>query len=406
MQKDDFEENSTEADGIDVLWDGSIAESFAEGDGSSDSPYQIKSASQLAFLAKEVNSGKNFTEQYFSLVCDLDLNHIEWTPIGNGSNYFAGIFDGQGHTISNLKISDTIDYAQTYPHDTFQQGIAGLFGYCQNVTIRNIKIANANISTPSVEKNDQVYMGVLVANLNATSVASIENVQILNSKIQCYENSEDNDFSTSDSVTIGGVVGNAQIDASASFKMNRLHSQAVIEFLSGYSGVNIAGGIVGGVYTDGIFECSNFATSLTAYLPMNTGKNYAGAFGRMSNYVTGQVKLSSSFSEIYVNHAPKEMYRSHYYRMGAILGKPIEKAETTEIENSRWVFESLFGCVKPIDENAGFSEPICKLFEETAEGVVFTNNCQGCTALPKNHGFDETVWDVTSLSSPKLKEMN
>ena len=58
---------------IDV-WDGSIAEAFAGGDGSEKKPYIINKASQLALLAKEVNSGTDYNGKYISLECNLDLN--------------------------------------------------------------------------------------------------------------------------------------------------------------------------------------------------------------------------------------------------------------------------------------------------------------------------------------------
>ena len=89
-----------------AVWDGSIAGSFAGGDGSEADPFRIETASQLAFLAREVNGGKDYAGKYVSMVCDVDLNHVEWTPIGNGTHSFSGIFHGNGHTVSNLKMTD------------------------------------------------------------------------------------------------------------------------------------------------------------------------------------------------------------------------------------------------------------------------------------------------------------
>ena len=90
------------------IWDGSVASSFASGNGSGDDPYRIESADQLAYLAAQVNSGEEYTDKYFVLKCDIDLNNIEWTPIGSGNidrYYFEGHFDGCGATISNLKLT-------------------------------------------------------------------------------------------------------------------------------------------------------------------------------------------------------------------------------------------------------------------------------------------------------------
>ncbi|MBQ7232697.1 MAG: hypothetical protein IJX07_05685, partial [Bacillales bacterium] len=85
------------------VWDGSVASSFASGEGTDSNPYIIEKTSQLAFLAQEINSGKDYSGKYFLLACDLDLNNHEWTPIGNGTYNFAGFFDGNHHSILNLK---------------------------------------------------------------------------------------------------------------------------------------------------------------------------------------------------------------------------------------------------------------------------------------------------------------
>lgn len=64
----------------------------------------------------------------FVMTGDIDLEGSDtdqFTPIGRNINYpFAGIFDGNGHTITGLYINSTSDYQ-------------GLFGYCKNI-IKNI----------------------------------------------------------------------------------------------------------------------------------------------------------------------------------------------------------------------------------------------------------------------------
>jgi len=64
------------------VWDGSIATAFAGGTGTQIDPYIISSASQLAFLASKVNSGTNYNGNYFILTTNIDLDTIQWTPIG------------------------------------------------------------------------------------------------------------------------------------------------------------------------------------------------------------------------------------------------------------------------------------------------------------------------------------
>ena len=139
---------------IDV-WDGSIAEAFAGGDGSEKKPYIINKASQLALLAKEVNSGTDYNGKYISLECNLDLNHCEWKPIGNGNESFNGIFDGNNYTIFNIKITDGANFTTEYSRGETNQYTIGLFGSCYNATIKNITIEKASVIIQNIS-NKQV----------------------------------------------------------------------------------------------------------------------------------------------------------------------------------------------------------------------------------------------------------
>lgn len=69
----------------------------------------------------------------YILESDLDLTGIEWKPIGNIETPYLGIFDGNGHTISNMSITN-----KNYDFN-------GLFGYVQG-TIKNLNVANFNIT--------------------------------------------------------------------------------------------------------------------------------------------------------------------------------------------------------------------------------------------------------------------
>lgn len=104
-------------------WDGTVAKSYAGGDGSAEHPFEIATAEQLALLAHRTNDGENGENVlHYVLTADIDLlclrdgDTLSWTPIGlgpstseddrpiHGWRYFQGVFDGKGHTISNLYI--------------------------------------------------------------------------------------------------------------------------------------------------------------------------------------------------------------------------------------------------------------------------------------------------------------
>ena len=123
-------------------WDGKeIAKAYAGGTGTSDDPYQIATAAQLAYMAQECNEGTyNNKFNYFKLTADIDLQGLEWTPIGEWSKAFKGVFEGGGHVITNLKVNNgNVEYA-------------GLFGwvsgdYSETTEIKNLVIRNAFVSS-------------------------------------------------------------------------------------------------------------------------------------------------------------------------------------------------------------------------------------------------------------------
>lgn len=135
-------------------WDGSIADGFAGGQGTSNDPYRITNAEQLAFLAQQVNEAhQTYYGRYFVLTNDIDLfgkngeDTIQWTPIGivakdvtfKGENMnpnhhpFQGTFDGAGHTIHNL-----------YIHLPDSTGVA-LFRHIRQATLKNIRFENVQV---------------------------------------------------------------------------------------------------------------------------------------------------------------------------------------------------------------------------------------------------------------------
>ena len=121
-----------------TAWDGTtVATSFAGGTGTEGDPYQIATAEQLAYLAKQVNAGTDCSEVFFKLTAEINLGGKEWTPIGTGySNAFTGKFSGDGHKIKNLTINSESDYI-------------GLFG-CNGGTIKNVGIEGGSVTGGSI----------------------------------------------------------------------------------------------------------------------------------------------------------------------------------------------------------------------------------------------------------------
>ena len=75
----------------------------------------------------------SFSGQTIVLGGDIDLANATWTPIGTSANAFMGTFDGQGYTVSNLKV-------------TGRGSNVGLFGFTTDGEIKNLTVENAYVT--------------------------------------------------------------------------------------------------------------------------------------------------------------------------------------------------------------------------------------------------------------------
>ena len=89
----------------------------------------ISTASQLKGFAQEVNAGTSYLGSTVTLANDIDMSGVtDFPAIGLYGNPFRGVFNGKGYRIKNLRIStSSIRYA-------------GLFGYTNGCTIKNVVI--------------------------------------------------------------------------------------------------------------------------------------------------------------------------------------------------------------------------------------------------------------------------
>lgn len=129
--------------------------------------YIVSSANGLKWLSSTVSSGTTFAGKTIKLSSDIDLNNEEWTPIGTSECTFDGIFDGNGHTISNLKINK-------------QNGCIALFAYATN-EIKNLEIHNADVygygTNVSVVAAHDNYKSLTMSNIKLTGLIKVEGVQ-------------------------------------------------------------------------------------------------------------------------------------------------------------------------------------------------------------------------------------
>lgn len=144
------------------IWDGTADTSWYTGH-ETESEYHITTAEQLAGLAQLINTGTiTFEGKTVYLDNDLDLDKREWISIGKGKGgrqaaySFCGIFDGQGHVISNLYSRDSLMPKTNVGDDKENCYRQGLFGNVYDGEVKNLGIENADII---VDLNDASTYG-------------------------------------------------------------------------------------------------------------------------------------------------------------------------------------------------------------------------------------------------------
>ena len=187
---------------------------------------EISTVEQLKAIANGLNG-------HYKLVANIDLENEEWAPIGNASSSFTGVLDGNGHTISNFKVSN-------------QSGYIGLIGYNKG-TIKNLIITGTDVNVPTVSHNS--YVGTIAGYNKGT----IENVQVSGSLIM-------NSHSSSYTTYIGGIAGYNE----GAIK-NSTNNTSV-------TGINYVGGITAynkgtllGLTNKGIIIADTYGAGITAF---------------------------------------------------------------------------------------------------------------------------------------------
>lgn len=119
------------------------------GSGTQGAPYTISSTQGLDWLAQYVNSGNNCSGLFFQLGGNIAYTYTNawnvvseennYTAIGSDGHPFQGTFDGQGYTVSGIRIYKS--------GDGVSDRHLGLFGLVENGgTVRNVNLADARIT--------------------------------------------------------------------------------------------------------------------------------------------------------------------------------------------------------------------------------------------------------------------
>ena len=235
------------------------------GTGSAEEPFEIKTAEHLAWYRDYVNADNGIPSPHYNacakLMDDIDLSPIchpadksknlkecSWMPIAY-NDAWGGIFDGQGHTISNLYINN-------------KNQCTGFFGAInsyssQRSIIKNIIFENAQVSFYTDNYSSQP-VGVLASSCHC---ADISNVQINSGYVKGKSR-------------LGGVLGYAG-DCSLTSCQNKAEITGSIS----------VGGIIGWCDDSQIKKCINYGN-------ITGNSECGGLFGRITSTRNNQILIS------------------------------------------------------------------------------------------------------------------
>ncbi len=289
--------------------------------GTSLHPFRISDVNELQFMSYDLSS-------YFELTGDIDASETtSWnsgegfTPVGNSSTPFTGIFNGNNYTISNLFI------------DRPSTNYVGLFGYTSGAAIENVGLLNDNIT-------GQSEVGGLVGDNYGSS--SIDNSYATGSVSGSGENigglvgynrnssSIDNSYATgnviggSDSYYVGGLVGDNYISSSIanSYATGNVSGYYSVGGLAGYSGHSTS---IDNSYATGSVSGSECVGGLVGEIESENSISNSYSTGNVSGgsdsyYVGGLVGYNyySSISNSYATGSVSGGSDSYY--VGGLVG--------------------------------------------------------------------------------------
>lgn len=214
-------------------------------------PAIISNAAELRAFAEAVNKGYTYAGETVVLNADIDLNNVEWTPIGanadDAAHNFQGTFDGQGHTIKNFKVAQGNEYKA-----------AGFFG-ALNGTAKNFTIENATIVSESTGNAQNITdNGVAVVAGSIYTSGLIENVTVRNSSAKGHH------YVAGIAGYVYGNIKNCTVENSQFVCTPHLKNGSTTEYENG----DKAGGIVGYICGEPqslVKGCSVKNLTVTAY---------------------------------------------------------------------------------------------------------------------------------------------
>ena len=267
-----------------AAWDGETRDEKPSGEGTEVAPYQIGSGAELAWLANAVNNASGVTKLYVVLTDDIDLGGQPWTPIGKEFYEFSGTFDGGGHVVEGLKVSNAAD--------------AGLFGVAKGAAIKNLVVRGSVTGTGNAA-------GILAK--AKSEACTIENCG--------------NEAAVTVAKSGGGYAGGILGNAVAAIYVERCYNSGTVTS-TGNNSYSRAGGIVGymsGSGTAKVNTCYNTGNIISDSYAAGVFAGYGGYSLTVSScYNTGKISGKSQTNTGAFTTSDSDAASNSFYLEGSI----------------------------------------------------------------------------------------
>lgn len=400
----------------------------ASGSGTEADPYRIATAEDLAAFRDAVNgSAKKSTSKLCAkLTANIDLGNEAWTPIGKMTNTysdyvaFGGVFDGDGHTISGLKIDNSAQYQ-------------ALFGYVKGGTIKNLTV-EGSVTTATTSS---AYAAGIVAYGNPVTMETCMNRVTVTVTQKGYAAGVAAYANTGSTITgctnqgnisgVGGYLGGIVGTASGVTITNCINNGDVVDSRRSDTYPYGVGGIAGSaISASRITNCGN-AGAVTSHLK-NTGGvvgYFAGTAEKCFNsgnvtgiYATGGIvgnisSANTSVTDCYntgniLCNAPTAQYKeSNAKGVGGIVGNPgsTSSADCT-VKNcyNAGTITNADAATTDITVGGVIGSSSAKNYSGEATGLITAENCYYLAADGLNgDGANAEAAGVTSKKAEELK---
>ena len=405
-----------------------LAAPASGGSGTEADPYLIATAQELVDFRDEVNgSAKKSTSTLCAkLTANIDLGNEAWTPIGKMTNTysdyvaFGGVFDGDGHTISGLKIDNSAQYQALFGYvkggiiknltvdgsvttaTTSSAYAAGIVGYGDPVTMKNcVNKVTVNVTQKGYAAGVAAYAGTGSTITDCTNqgnisgvggylggiVGTAKGVTITN----CINNGDvvDSMLSATYPYCVGGIAGSA---TSASRITNCGNIGAVTSRLKS------TGGVVG-TFAGTVEKCFNTGDVDGIY-------NVGGIVGAIYSKET-KITDCYNLGKVTCNVPTKELSEKCSKGVGGIVGNPGSTSNKGNVVTNCYnagTITNADAATTDITVGGVIGSSSAKNYSGEVAGLITAENCYYLAADGLNgDGANAEAAGVTSKTAEELK---